>query len=374
VINAVILLTVNNNQMTQNLPHNILALVLAQFGYTREECNISLLGNGLINHTYLVQTQHKTFVLQCLNQQVFTGPEQVTDNVDLISEHLLTQSSNKNYALMPIWQLRSQNNKNHVKIQGQYWRALHYIEDCYTLESITTSEQASFVGNAFAQFTNALGNFNSQKLADIIPQFHDLSTRITQLNQAVKKTSNTLLLQAHSNINFIKSQKNFIDEITAITKNLPLRVTHNDTKINNLLFSNKTNRPIAVVDLDTCMAGYLMHDFGDMVRSCCASIAEDSAELDKMSINIDILTALTKAYIAGFNGTLAKVEINSLLLGIKLMPLMLGIRFLTDFLNGDNYFKTRYATHNLVRAENQLHLYKLFCQQEDLLADIVLST
>ena len=93
-----------------------------------------------------------------------------------------------------------------------------------------------------------------------------------------------------------------------------------------------------------------------------------------MSINIDILTALTKAYIAGFNGTLAKVEINSLLLGIKLMPLMLGIRFLTDFLNGDQYFKTRYATHNLVRANNQLHLYKLFCQQEDLLAEIVLST
>jgi Ser/Thr protein kinase RdoA (MazF antagonist) len=360
--------------ISHNIPHNILSLVLAQYGYSQEQCKISLLGNGLINHTYLVKSHDKTFVLQCLNQQVFTAPERVTDNVDLISEHLLSQFSNKTYALMPIWQLRDQNNKNHVNVQGQYWRALHYIEDCYTLESITTPEQASFVGNAFAQFTNAFDNFNSQKLAEIIPQFHHLPTRIAQLDRAIKTSKNSLLLKAKSNIEFIKSQKNFIDEVSAITKNLPLRVTHNDTKINNLLFSNKTNKPIAVVDLDTCMAGYLMHDFGDMVRSCCASIAEDSAELDKMSINIDILTALTKAYIAGFNGALAKIEINSLLLGIKLMPLMLGIRFLTDFLNGDQYFKTGYATHNLVRANNQLHLYKLLCQHESLLANIVLST
>lgn len=360
--------------MTPNLPYNILALVLAQFGYSQKKYKVNLLTNGLINHTYLVQAHDKTFVLQCLNQQVFSAPEQVTHNLDLISEHLLTQSNNKNYTLMPIWQLRSQSNKNHVNVQGQYWRALHYIEDCYTLESITTPEQASLVGSAFAQFTNAFSNFNSKALAEIIPKFHNLPTRISQLEQAIENTSSALLAQALNSINFIKSQNSFITEVADITTKLPLHVTHNDTKINNLLFSKKTNKPIAVIDLDTCMAGYLMHDFGDMVRSCCSSISEDSADLASMEINFDLITALSNSYITGFNGELSSIEKHSLLVGIKLMPFMLGIRFLSDFLNGDNYFKTNYSTHNLIRAENQLHLYKLFCQQEDFLTKSVLST
>ena len=320
-----------------------------------------------------MQAGDNTFVLQRLNQQVFTAPEQVINNADLISTHLKAKCVNNDYALTPIWQLRNQENCNHVKVQGQYWRALHYIDSCYTVEAITNIEQASDVASAFAQFTNALSDFDSNSLAEIIPQFHDLSMRVKQLTQALANTSDKLRQQAQAPIDFIQSQQAFIDTITEIVAKLPLRVTHNDTKINNLLFSKVTNKPVAVIDLDTCMPGYLMHDFGDMVRTCCASIAEDSAALDTMVIDFDVLTALAQSYIAGFNGSLAKVEQTSLLLGIKLMPFMLSIRFLTDFLNGDKYFKTTHATHNLVRAENQIHLYKLFYQQDTLLTNIILS-
>ncbi|ARD44906.1 aminoglycoside phosphotransferase family protein [Colwellia sp. PAMC 21821] len=360
--------------MTQSITNEILALVLPKFGYSIDDCQISLLGNGLINNTYLVKTTDKTFVLQCLNQQVFTSPLNVTNNADQISSHLQVKSDNNRYALTPVCQLRTTDNKNHVVVQGQYWRSLHYIPNCYTVESIANVEQASTVANAFAQFTAALSDFNSESLAEIITQFHDLSMRIVQLNQAIDNASKPLLIAAQASIQFIQSQQNFIDNIVKTTKSLPLRVTHNDTKINNLLFSTETNKPVAVIDLDTCMAGYLMHDFGDMVRTCCASIAEDSADLDNMSIDWNMLTALTSAYVAGFNGSLSEIERTSLLCGIKLMPFMLSTRFLTDFLNGDRYFKTTYARHNLVRAENQLQLYKLFCQQESLLTDIVLST
>ncbi|MFT5636775.1 MAG: Ser/Thr protein kinase RdoA (MazF antagonist) [Cognaticolwellia sp.] len=360
--------------MTQSIPNKILALVLPQFGYAVESCHITLLGNGLINNTYLVKAADKTFVLQRLNQQVFNAPLQVTNNADLISSHLKLKSANQNYALTPVYQLRSKDDNNYVKVQEQYWRSLDYIPHCYTVESITNVEQASAVANAFAQFSNALTDFNSENLAEIIAQFHDLSMRIKQFEQAIEQSSGKLLISAQTSVEFIQSQHIFIKSIAEITQKLPLRVTHNDTKINNLLFSQETNKPIAVIDLDTCMAGYLMHDFGDMVRTCCASIAEDSDDLDNMTIDFEMIIALTNAYVAGFNGSLSTIEQTSLLFGIKLMPFMLSVRFLTDFLNGDIYFKTTYAAHNLVRAKNQLHLYKLFTQQEALLTEIVLST
>ena len=360
-----------DDKMTKTIPNKTLASVLAQFGHTVAACHISALGNGLINSTYLVTTPNNRFVLQHINQDVFTKPEQVITNADLLSAHLSAKSAENSYALTPIWQLPSKSNKSHVIVEKQYWRALHYIDNSYTVETVRNSKQASSVASAFAHFANALNDFDASQLADIIPQFHDLSMRVTQLEQAIASSTTPLLTQAQSNIDFIRSQQIFIDSIAEITTALPLRVTHNDTKINNLLFSHRNNEPIAVIDLDTCMAGYLMHDFGDMVRSCCSSIAEDSAELDDMSIDFDILTALTSAYIAGFKGTLTEIEHSSLLVGIKLMPFMLSMRFLTDFLNGDKYFKSDYATHNLVRAQNQLQLYKLYRQHDERLKNII---
>lgn len=359
--------------MTDQTSDKTLALVLEKFGFMLENCQVSLLGSGLINSTYLVQAPEQTFVLQCLNQQVFKTPLQVTHNADLISAHLQIKHKNNRYPLTPVFQLKSADNENHVIVEEQYWRALQYIPQSYTLEIITNLEQASLVAKAFAQFTSALSDFDSKKLAEIIPNFHNLASRVTQLDQAIKNTSTPLLLFAKAELEFIQSQNIFIENIVKTTENLPIHVTHNDTKINNLLFSNVSKQPIAVIDLDTCMPGYLMHDFGDMVRTCCVSIAEDSTELNKMAIDFDMLRVLTQGYLDGFNGELTTAEQNSLLLGIKLMPFMLSIRFLTDFLTGDKYFKTDYATHNLDRAKNQLHLYQLFCKHDALLTDIVLK-
>jgi hypothetical protein len=351
-----------------------LSVVLEEFGYTPNKCSVTPLGNGLINSTYLIKVNSKSFVLQHLNKHVFRSPAQVTNNADHISQHLKAKHDKNQYALQLIWQYQTKKKQNHVKINDEYWRSLHCIENCYTIETIENNDQAKLVANAFAQFTSALTDFDSQLLVDIIPDFHNLSARLAQLENAIDESSSKLIEQAQSTLDYIATQQCFCQDVATLIKQLPLRVTHNDTKINNLLFHSKTNKPVAVIDLDTCMSGYLMHDFGDMVRSCCSSISEDSAELADMSINFDILTALTDAYIAGFNGSLSEIEHKSLLFGVKLMPLMLGIRFLTDFLNGDKYFKTSYAIHNLVRAKNQLHMYKLLCQQDSLLAEIVLPT
>ena len=349
-----------------------LSVVLEEFGYSPKNCSVMPLGNGLINSTYLVKVNNESFVLQHLNKHVFKSPEQVTNNADYISQHLKAKHDKNQYALQPIWQHQTKSMQNHVNINGEYWRSLHCIENCYTIETIENNEQAKLVANAFAQFTSALTDFDSKLLVDIIPDFHNLSARLNQFESALKQASVERQQQAASIIGYIKSQQEFCTEVNNLNSVLPLRVTHNDTKINNLLFSHDNHKPKAVIDLDTCMAGYLMHDFGDMIRSCCSSIAEDSAEISKMSINFNTLTALTEAYLDGVSETLSEIEQHSLITGVKLMPFMLSIRFLTDFLNGDQYFKTQYPEHNLVRAKNQMQLYKLFCQHHEQLAEIIL--
>lgn len=347
--------------------------MITAFGYKPTNCEFSSLGNGLINNTFLIKSTDSTFVLQCLNRQVFPIPSNVINNANLISAHLQRKVLRQQYPLTPIYQLPNAKNSYAVEVDGEIWRGLFYIPHCFTLESINNTEQASAVANAFAQFTAALSDFDCEQLSQIIVQFHDLAARSKQLQKAITCSTNALLSKAKLAINFIQLQEAFFNDIAKITSKLPKRVTHNDTKINNLLFSQHSKKPVAVIDLDTCMAGFVMHDYGDMIRTCCISIAEDSPDLNDMTINFEMLTAMTHAYIAGFNGDLSRLEQQSLLAGLKLMPFMLGIRFLTDFLNGDKYFKTSYPEHNLVRAKNQLHLYKLYCQHEEQLTKIVLA-
>ena len=174
-------------------------------------------------------------------------------------------------------------------------------------------------------------------------------------------------------VNFCFDQVNFIKKVAEFVAVLPVQVTHNDTKINNLLFNSESKKPIAVIDLDTCMPGFIMHDFGDMVRTCCSTLPEDGVELKDMQIRMDIFEALAASYIESFAGKITQLERESLIIGAQLLPFMIGIRFLTDYIDGDNYFHTNHATHNLERAKNQLHFFQLLHAAEDELTNLVNS-
>lgn len=358
---------------TTNLDLSILEHVLAQYAISIKDCDISTLGHGLINTTLLIKSPCKNIVLQRINHKVFPQPTQVTDNADLLYQHLLIQKNQNQFPLTPIEQYKTVEHNNHVKINNEYWRALSYINNSLTYEKITSTEQAFDLGKAFATFTSALSQFKSETLHTIIPNFHDLSGRIKALERSQKTPKQNREKDTFALSEFIFSQQTFIKQVADIILKVPLRVTHNDTKLNNLLFDRITGKPCAVIDLDTCMPGYLMHDFGDMIRSCCSTSAEDDEQLSNMRIKLNTIKILTSGFYAGFSTPLSTVEKQSLLIGIKLMPFMLGIRFLTDYLNGDQYFQTQYTHHNLVRAKNQLHLYKLFCQHQNLLNDIVMN-
>ncbi|WP_206485093.1 aminoglycoside phosphotransferase family protein [Thalassotalea sp. G2M2-11] len=345
--------------------------VLSFYDASLDTCTIAPLGNGLINCTYLVSNQDKQFVLQRINHQVFKHPEQVINNAELLSEHIKQKHKLNQYALSPIWQIHTNAGTAIVKDNGSSWRALNFITDSYTVESVSSPEQAAQVATAFGQFTAALADFPAGKLNEIIPNFHHLDTRLAQLTQAVNTDPAKRLQQCQQIVDFCLAQQDFIEQVATLSESLPIRVTHNDTKINNLLFSRASDKPIAVIDLDTCMAGFIMNDFGDMVRTCCSTEPEDGTNLTNMAVKIEIFQALAQAYIKSFSGTMSELEKHSLVVGTQLLPFMLGIRFLTDFINGDNYFHTKHPLHNLERAKNQLHFFTLLQKLAPKLSDII---
>jgi len=357
--------------MTKVVDNKTLNQVLSNYHCSIDNNTVSPLGNGLINSTFLVGTINDDFVLQRINKNVFKYPQQVIDNAELINKHLLAKKRVKQYSLSPLWQIPTINQQPMViDTYNEYWRAIHYIPNCFTVEEVETPEQARQVGAAFAQFTSALSDFPATSLTETIPDFHNLSKRIEQLKVVIKADSQNRLASCQSLVNFCFAQQAFIDEVEQLTKQLPIQVTHNDTKINNLLFCSKSNQPLAVIDLDTCMPGYLMHDFGDMVRTCCSNLPEDGTDLANMTVSFDIYSALAQGYIDNFGDKMSELEQQSLVIGAQLLPFMIGVRFLTDYLDGDNYFQVEHDNHNLDRAKNQLNLYRLLHGSREKLDEI----
>ncbi len=345
--------------------------VLHRYGCSLNNSTVSPIGNGLINCTYLVRSINNNFVLQRINHHVFKIPEQVINNAELINNHLQHKKEKNLYPLEPMWQISAADNSTAVVVGEDTWRAIKFIPNCYTVESVETPEQATQVATAFGQFTSALSDFPAKDLDEIIPSFHCLAHRMQQLHDAVQKDPVNRVEKCQDLVDFCNSQNEFIEQVEELVAELPVQVTHNDTKINNLLFNSHSKAPIAVIDLDTCMPGFVMHDFGDMVRTCCSNLPEDGTNLDKMKVRLDIFEALANAYIESFQGNLSQLEQRSLIIGSMLLPFMIGVRFLTDYIDGDNYFITGHDDHNLDRAKNQLHFFGLLHKIKNQLSSLI---
>lgn len=372
---------------------NTLANILPLYNCSLNTSKITRIGNGLINDTFLVESSEALFVLQRINTHVFPQPQTIVENAELIHQHLQQKIQNKFYPFSSVGHIKNihqsgltcyENSVHNTDNNGdkkEYWRALDYIPNSVTIEVIETTQQAELMANAFAQFTTTLSDLDARKLNETIPNFHNINTRLQQLNTALNACSNSdsdkkkahRIQESQTLISFIEHQKHFVKQINEISTHLPLRVTHNDTKINNLLFSQLTQQPIAVIDLDTCMPGFLMNDFGDLVRTCCPNIDENSTDLHSMTIRMDIFKAIASGYLTAFNNNLTTHEKKSLVVGSQLIPFMLAVRFLTDHINGSVYFQTEYAEQNLDRAKNQLHLFSLLRDKNKKLLEVVNS-
>ncbi|MDO6618492.1 aminoglycoside phosphotransferase [Shewanella sp. 10N.286.52.C2] len=326
---------------------------------------IAPLGNGHINQTYLVKWPAGQMVLQQINTTVFTKPDVLIDNAAKVSHHLIQKSTLGEYQLDVISPVVLKDGSLSVNLGDKgYWRAISYLANSHTIEVVTNQDEAKMAASAFGHFAHALSDLDANSLQDVIPNFLNLPLRIQQLKQAVADDKSQRLADCQQWVDLVLSQQALFAELAQVEQQLPLRICHNDTKINNMLFDKRDMSSMAVIDIDTCMKGYLMYDFGDMVRAFCSPEEEDSTALDKVIARPEIIKAATQAYTEQLSAILTPLEKRSLWLGIKVMALMLGSRFLTDHLNGDVYFGIHREGHNLDRAANQLTIYNSLVAQE----------
>ncbi len=311
---------------------------------------------GHINQTYKVIVDNKelnkakSFVLQRINTQIFQQPLEVMSNIEKIGQFLKT----KNYPKAILLPIQSIDNQNVVLEERSCWRLFPFIPNTETFNEVVNEEMAFAAAFTFGEYANYLQDFRVDTLFETIPDFHNTTLRFDQFLTAIENIEETQRQLAQKAIDKLLTYKYLLKHIAQLT--FPIRVTHNDTKINNVLFDKTTGKPVCVVDLDTLMPGNLLYDFGDMVRTFTPEFDENSPEFDKIKVRKNILDALTRGYLAGWNGALTELETTSLMYGAQLTIFEQALRFLTDFLNGNIYYKVAYEEQNLVRAKNQICL------------------
>lgn len=317
-------------------------------------------GSGHIHETYLLiksaGNQLRKLILQRFNNSVFREPEKVLNNIRKITTHL-KNAEDKNPEALYLSMVPAFNNEYWYQDEmNKYWRCFDFIEDSYTIDRVENGSQAYEAARMFGNFFKSLSDIDPKNLDITIPDFHNIVKRLEAFEKSVNTGIEKRKLEASEEIRQILSYNELVREYLYVLPEIPVRATHNDTKINNVLFRTSTGKGICVIDLDTAMPGTVLSDFGDMVRTFTNSGDEDESDLKKVFFRPDIFREMTRGFIKGVQGILKPVERNSLVLGGELIIFMQAVRFLTDYLSGDTYYKIEYPEHNLVRTRNQLKL------------------
>ncbi len=336
---------------------------------------------GLINDTYIViyrDEQDIRFILQRINIRVFTKPIEVMANIETILNHQAekirsdTEHPDPERGVLQLIMTRS-GKSFYADEKGDYWRVYRYIKNTKVFNTVDTEPQAFEAAMAFGRFSRYLSDLDITKMHYTIPDFHNITMRYGKLKKSVEADVVNRKRLCEQEIVFAIDHKHMREPITGLLerKEIPIRVTHNDTKINNVLMDEQSEKGLCVIDLDTVMPGTVLSDFGDMVRTFTNTRKEDDPHIDKVAMRLNIFRALTEGYLSEANRFLEPVEKKHLVYGGKLITLMQGIRNLTDYLMGDVYYKIDYDEHNLHRAQNQFALLKSIEEQEDEMNEVV---
>ena len=313
---------------------------------------------GNINSTYKVNFINpdgsaKSYMVQAVNTSVFKEPVKVMDNIDHVTEYI-----HRKYPRRKVLHFHhTEDRKTYVFDENGFWRLFNYIEST-TYDVCTDLEVVRNAGAAFGEFQVQLSDFNAADLNETIPDFHHTTRRYEQLEEDVKADLCGRVDQVKEELDYLRSVREKACVLTEMYQDnkLPLRVTHNDTKINNVLFEKDGTRAIVVIDLDTVMPGLVGHDFGDAIRFAANKVEEDCHEADKAGINMEIFRAFTEGFLSQTGPYLTQNEIDTLAISCFDLTCELAVRFLADYINGDTYFKTRREGHNLDRARCQIAL------------------
>ena len=330
---------------------------------------------GNVNKTYEVKFilpngQPKSFLVQNVNTYAFRQPVELMENIDKVTEHIRAKKPGQ----IALHFHHTEDRKTYVIDGDNFWRMTNYIP-YVTHDMVRNLDMVRNAGKAFGEFQMQLSDFNPDELVETIPGFHNTRMRYQNLKNSVAADPVGRVAEVQEELDFLYSVENEACKLTDMLESgeLPLRVTHNDTKINNVLFDKNSEIPLVVVDLDTVMPGAVGHDFGDAIRFAANFVAEDCAEYDKVGVNLEVFRAFAEGFLSMTAKTLTQAEIETLAHSCFVLTVELATRFLADYIDGNKYFKVYYPEHNLVRTRCQIALAKDMLKHMDEMNAIVLE-
>jgi len=335
---------------------------------------------GHINDSYYIKTNstdHPGYFLQWINNYIFKDVDGLMNNITAVTHHLAEKLAAHPELAFKVLEIipTLQGDKYYLQAEGHFWRLYKFIDNSHGYDVVENTDIAYEGGKAFGIFMSLLADLPADRLSETIPDFHNMEKRLGTFYNSLKANPVDRAKDIPTEIEFVKKRSEQMLAIPALIKSgkLPMRITHNDTKFNNILFDT-SNHAMCIVDLDTVMPGSVLFDFGDAIRTGANTAAEDEKDLSKVDINIPIYEAYTQGFIKSTRHTLTQVEIDNLAFSARFMTFIIGLRFLTDFLDGDPYFRTHYPEHNLVRARVQFRLVEQMELNSDKMRDIVLKS
>jgi hypothetical protein len=351
-------------------------LLADNFRITGDVKGYAAVTTGHINESYSILTgsDHPGYFLQRINSYIFKNVDQLMNNIELVTRHLASKLDPERHNGWRVLELVEANDGKpyFLDIDGEYWRMFRYIPDTHIFNIVENTKIAYEGGKAFGRFLHELSDLPSGELVETIPDFHNLEKRLLTFDESVKKDLFNRVIIVKEEINFILERTDSMLTIPQLIRQgrIPVRITHNDTKFNNILF-DKNDHAVCIVDLDTVMPGSLLFDFGDAIRTGANTVCEDERDLDRVDINLSIFRAYSGGFINSLQTSLTSDEISNLAFSARFMTFIIGLRFLTDYLDGDLYFRTSYPDHNLDRARVQFRLIQAMEQNADAMEQII---
>lgn len=352
-----------------------------KFKFDGELINSELHICGHINNTHILNFKNEggninKYILQRINTDVFPNVEWLMSNIDRITRHISkkVKEAGGDTTRESLRLIETKDDKLYYETEdGDYFRAYHFIDGASTYMKVENPMDFYKCGKALGKFQEQLSDFPADTVYEIIPDFHNTAKRYKDFLEAVKKDEFGRASSVKSEIDFIVTREEETERLVNLLAEgkLPLRVTHNDTKFNNIMIDDITGEAICVIDLDTVMPGLSLYDFGDSIRSGATTALEDEVDLTKVNFDINLFDLFTKGFLESCGRSLTKCEIDNLAFSCKLITLELAMRFLMDHINGDAYFQIHRPNHNLDRARNQLKLVSDMEEQMDQMNEIV---
>lgn len=361
----------NLNDYFINMEEKNLLQLVSHFDVQGTVKSVKPLGNGLINDTYKVAMNEEdapAYVLQRINNAIFKDVELLQSNIEAVTAHLRKKLEEKQVADIDrrvLHFIKAETGKTYWReADDTYWRMMRFIPNAFTYETVN-EKYSHAAGLAFGEFEAALVDL-PQQLGETIPDFHNMELRARQLKEAVQNNPVKRLSVVESMVEELNRNMEEMCKAEQLHRDgkLPKRICHCDTKVNNMMFDADGNI-LCVIDLDTVMPSYVFSDYGDFLRTGANFTAEDDPNLANVGFNMDIFKAFTKGYLTSAGAFLTPIEREHLPFAAKLFPFMQCVRFLTDYINGDVYYKIKYPEHNLDRAKNQLALFNSVCLHEE---------